>query len=77
MNSLDYMKYKIYNILNYIEQIVYDKIIKNKSGISVKKLSSIMGFNKNKARVILNSLVDKKYLIVDKSSREYKYYIKQ
>lgn len=77
VNAVDYMKYKRYNRLSDIEQIVYNKIRKNKSGISVKKLSSIMGVNKNKARVILNSLVDKKYLVVDKSSREYKYYIKQ
>lgn len=77
VNAVDYMKYKRYNRLSDIEQIVYNKIRKNKSGISVKKLSSIMGVNKNKARVILNSLVDKRYLVVDKSSREYKYCIKQ
>ena len=46
VNAVDYMKYKRYNRLNDIEQIVYDKIRKNKSGISVKKLSSIIGFNK-------------------------------
>lgn len=77
VNAVDYMKYKRYNRLSDIEQIVYNKIRKNKSGISVKKLSSIMRVNKNKARVILNSLVDKRYLVVDKSSREYKYCIKQ
>lgn len=77
VNAVDYMKYKRYNRLSDIEQTVYNKIRKNKSGISVKKLSSIMGLNKNKTRVILNSLVDKRYLVVDKSGREYKYYIKQ
>lgn len=76
INAIEYNKYKKYESLSSIEQRVLDKMKKNSSGITAKKLGSILGISINKSRYLLNGLVNKRYLYVDKSSREYRYFIK-
>lgn len=73
-SSIDYIKYKRYSNLSTLEESIYNKMKKNNSGITVKKLKKIKNLSDSRARNVLNSLVVKKYTIVDKSSKEYRYY---
>lgn len=76
VSAIDYAKYKRYSDLSEFEATVYKKLSKRNVGISVSKLAEITGTSTEKARYTLNKLVSKRYLSVDKSHREYVYYIK-
>lgn len=74
--ALDYNKVQKYTGLTDLEGVVLSKMSKSDAGITVRKLSSILGVSVSKARTVLSGLVAKRYLIVDKSGREYIYYRK-
>lgn len=76
VNALDYAKYKRYSDLSEFEAVVCKKLSKRNAGISASNLAEVTGTSTEKARYTLNKLVSKRYLIVDKSHKEYVYYIK-
>jgi len=63
------------NLLTKNETLLLDKMNKNgkNSEITVKRTMKILKLSKSACRNILNSLVDKGYLKIDKSKKEYMY----
>ncbi len=76
LNAVEYAKYKRYEVLSELEKKVIAKVFKNGSGITVKKLGSILRISDSQARSILNNLVSKRFLVVDKSCKEYRYLVR-
>lgn len=71
-SSVDYMKVKRYTKLSDLDNKILRKL--NKDGMTISKLSKVLNIDSTKIRYSLNKLVDKKFLNVDKSSKEYRYF---
>ena len=72
VSVIDYMKVKRYTKLSDLDNNILQKL--NRDGISVSKLAKILCVSDTKVRYSLNKLVDKKFLSVDKSGKEYRYF---
>ena len=72
VSVIDYMKVKRYTKLSDLDNKILQKL--NRDGISVSKLAKILCVSDTKVRYSLNKLVDKKFLSVDKSGKEYRYF---
>lgn len=75
-SALDYMIIKKYVKLGPVENAVYLKMQKNKSGLTVKKAAELQGLSESRAYNVLNSLVHKGYATIDKTHKPYRYYVK-
>lgn len=71
-NAVDYMLVKRYVKLSDTDRLILNKL--NRDGMTVSKISKVLGMEKSKARYSVNKLVDNKMICVDKSGKEYRYY---
>ena len=75
-SALDYMAIRRYVKLGPTESQVLLRMQKSQAGLTVKKLMELQGLTESTAYNLLNKLVSKGYVVVDKTSRPYRYYAK-